>query len=121
MVKKKVLIVDDDEVIREFLLFNLEELGYEVHHASGGVEAVLKIIEEKAVDFVILDLTMPGLSGVNALNKLKRARPELPIAVCTGYLEMEGLDREVTANKAVGCFRKPFSFEKLETLLRIHC
>lgn len=121
MVKKKVLIVDDDEVIREFLLFNLEELGYEVHLASDGVEAVLKIIEEKSIDFVVLDLMMPNLSGKNTLKILKQLKPNLPIVVCTGYLDMAELMGKEGDKGVVGCLSKPFSFEKLETLLRTHC
>ena len=121
MTKKRVLVVDDDEVIREFLLFNLEELGYKVILASDGVEAVMKVIENKGVDFVILDLMMPNLSGKNTLKILKQLRPELPIVICTGYLDMEELVGQADNQDVVGCLSKPFSFERLETLLKAHC
>ncbi|MDH4101077.1 MAG: response regulator [Nitrospirota bacterium] len=120
MNRKMVLVVDDDEVIREFLLFNLEDLGYRVVLASDGVEAVTTVIEKREVDFVVLDMMMPNLNGKNTLKILKQLKPELPVILCSGYLEMDDLVGQAREAGVVGCLSKPFSFAALESLLSAH-
>ena len=81
--KGTILVVDDEVGPRESLRMILKPL-YEVHTASGGEEA-LRFIENKDIDVVTLDLSMPGLSGIDVLKEIKKLRPNTEVIVITGY------------------------------------
>ena len=73
----RVIIVEDDKNFGYVLKGELEAAGYEMDLALDGVEAVLKVIDEH-YDFVLLDIKMPHLDGINCLRILKKLRPALP-------------------------------------------
>jgi len=83
---KKILVVDDEENIRELFREELEEEGYEVHLASGGEEAI-RMVDEVNPDLVTLDIRMPGMDGIETLRAIKEKRRELPMVMCTAYPE----------------------------------
>ncbi|MBI5059093.1 response regulator [candidate division KSB1 bacterium] len=68
-VKAKLLVADDEKNLRELYRMELEEEGYEVETAANGME-VLSRIEEREFDIIILDIQMPGLSGIDLLQKI---------------------------------------------------
>lgn len=76
----KALIVDDDSDLLDIFSFYLEEVGYEVQKASGGEEA-WRLIQENQFHLVISDQQMPLGSGLELLDRMKRAKPELPFAL----------------------------------------
>ena len=81
----KILVVDDEEGIREFLADTLADDGHEVVQASDGL-AALQRLHERAFDVMITDLRMPGaLDGVDVLRKAKADQPELEVIVLTAY------------------------------------
>ncbi len=86
MVPKKpnILIAEDDERYREELSQSLRAEGYEVVPARDGSEA-LKVINEQAVDLGLIDLNMPGVSGMDVLQGSIITDPDLPIVIITGY------------------------------------
>ena len=86
-----ILIVEDDGDLLEVLKYVLEDAGYATYSASNGVQA-LELAESEHIDLVILDISMPGMSGVEVAREL-RADPqtsEIPIAIHTGLAEETG-------------------------------
>ena len=81
--KGTILVVDDEVGPRESLRMILKPL-YEVHTARGGEEA-LRFIQSKDIDVATLDLSMPGLSGIDVLKEIKKLRPNTEVIVITGY------------------------------------
>jgi DNA-binding NtrC family response regulator len=81
--KETILVVDDEAGPRESLRMILKPL-YEVHTASGGQEA-LRLIQDKDIDVVTLDLNMPGLSGIDVLKEIRKLKPNTEVIVITGY------------------------------------
>lgn len=88
MKKAKLLVVDDEENIRFLFREELEEEGYEVEVASNGLEA-LKKIRQTSFDLVILDIKMPGMDGIQALNEIKNMNKGLPVILCSAYGEFK--------------------------------
>ncbi len=113
--KPRILVVDDDESLKEFLEILLAKEGYEVCSASKGEEA-LKIIEAGDISLVISDIRMPGMDGVELLRKIKTARPGLPVVLITAFAS---LDSAVAAMKegAWDYLTKPFRIEELREVV----
>ena len=109
--KKTVLIVDDEEMIRQSLEGILTDEGYDVLTASSGEEA-LKIIEDELPSLVLLDIWLPGMDGLEALKVIKSDYPAVCVVMMSGHGTIE------TAVKAtkLGAFdfiEKPLSLEKV--------
>ena len=84
--KKKdvnILVVDDDEDLREIIAINLQRIGYNVTTASGGAEAI-EIMKEKRFSVVFVDLKMPGISGVDTIKGIRKIDSDVSIVVITG-------------------------------------
>lgn len=79
---KKVLIVDDEQSILTLLLFNLEKEGYQVDQAQDG-QAGLDLALTSAYDFIILDLMMPKLDGIEVCKRLRQAQVDSPVLILT--------------------------------------
>lgn len=88
MKKARLLVVDDEENIRFLFKEELEEEGYEVEVASNGLEALEKI-KNAPFDLVVLDIKMPGMSGIQALNEIKNMHKNLPVILCSAYGEFK--------------------------------
>jgi signal transduction histidine kinase/ActR/RegA family two-component response regulator len=99
-----VLVVDDDDAVREITAFMLRDLGYGVVEAGSG-GAALDLLERQAnVDLVLLDFAMPGMNGGEVAREIKTRRPDLPILFATGYADAEALV-EAGEDRVI---RKPF-------------
>ncbi|NNK62181.1 MAG: response regulator [Gemmatimonadetes bacterium] len=86
-----VLVVDDEDTVREVAETMLEAMGLQVVGARDGVEALEHFDEDPdAIDLVLMDLTMPRMGGVAAAQALRERRPDLPILLSTGYLDAAG-------------------------------
>ncbi len=81
---KRILVVDDDTSLRVYLQEELAEMGYEVRTASSAPEA-LKIVEKEPLDLVILDIRMPGMTGIEALPRIIGLKENLPVILNTAY------------------------------------
>lgn len=86
--KRKVLVVDDEENIRLLFKEELEEEGYEVDTASNGLEALEKV-KAAPFDIVILDIKMPVMDGIQALNAIKNMNKDQPVILCSAYGEFK--------------------------------
>ncbi len=82
--KSRILIVDDDEVVRRSYLRSLERISRNVEAASDGEEA-LQTMEQNPFDVVLLDLRMPGQDGLSVLRTIKQKWPESEVVIITGY------------------------------------
>ncbi len=110
-----ILVVDDDESLREFLEILLVKEGYRVYPAESG-EKALNILESNNISMVISDIRMPGMDGVSLLKAIKTKRPELPVVLITAFASM---DSAVSAMKegAWDYLTKPFRIEELREIL----
>ncbi|MBU0515679.1 MAG: PAS domain S-box protein [Proteobacteria bacterium] len=113
-----ILVVDDEEVIRSFAEEVLAELGYRVLLAEDGREAV-RVFRDHAdeVDLVILDLVMPGMSGLEALKNILSLRPEAEVLLSSGFSGGQRVD-EMLAAGAKGLLRKPYRMTDLAAKVR---
>jgi DNA-binding NtrC family response regulator len=84
MEKPRVLIIDDEEIIRISCLRSLKPEGYEVKVVPSGIEG-LKAIEKESFDLVLTDLKMPDIDGIEVLKRIKEGWPDTEIVVITGY------------------------------------
>lgn len=113
-----VLLVDDDARVRAVTKAVLVELGFEVRSASNGSEAIaIYESEADAIDVVLLDMTMPDLSGEQVFERLRQIRSDAAIILCSGYHEPKSLSR-LTLEHGAMFLQKPFSFEQLRCVLR---
>ncbi len=113
----RVLIVDDDELIRATLPLMVELLGHRPEVASGGLEALRRLAAGLEVEVVILDLNMPGMDGTEVLDRLRLMRPDLPVVVSTGY--KDSVAEQLLANHSrVEVLLKPATHVELDRCLR---
>lgn len=110
----KILIVDDEEAIREFLVWDFEDEGFEVFEAEGGDKA-FEILQEQKIDVVLSDVRMPKGDAISLLDKMAEASMQVPVYLMTGHA---GESQEVLMQKGVqAIFDKPIDMGKvLETL-----
>ncbi|MCS6806544.1 MAG: sigma-54 dependent transcriptional regulator [Acidobacteriota bacterium] len=111
MKKGSVLIVDDEEIMRDVLESLLSSEGYRVELATTGEEGLEKFVE-RPYDVVLLDVAMPGMGGIAALEQILTIDPEAVVVMITAYATF---DTAVTAwqKGAFSCIRKPFENEQI--------
>ncbi len=113
-----VLVVDDEQTIRDFTTLALEELGYTVHCASGADEALATLARAKGkIDVLLTDVMMPGLSGPELAQQVGQRHPEVSVIYMSGY-ENRRLAKERMVAKGEVCLFKPFSQEMLDRAVR---
>ena len=112
----RVLIVDDERVLRESLCEWLREEGYEVRAAENAM-AALRIISEHAPQVAVVDIKMPGMDGVTLLKKLREIAPDLPVIMITAHGTIENAVQSMKEG-AYDFITKPFPPEKLSNLLK---
>ena len=105
MGQKKVLIVDDDIDFAESLSENLNLKGFEAEIVHSAKEA-LNRIEQVAYQAIIMDIVMPGLDGVDCLEKIHGIKPKVPVWMMTGYSLSERMKKAMN-HGAKGIFSKP--------------
>jgi signal transduction histidine kinase/CheY-like chemotaxis protein len=115
--QKNILLVDDEQVIRDIGAQLLELLGFPVLTASDGAGA-LEVLREHTdeISTVLLDMTMPGLTGKEIVVLMRRIAPTLDIVICSGYRE-EQVQRDFEGCEISGFLHKPYSSEDLAGLL----
>jgi two-component system, NtrC family, nitrogen regulation response regulator NtrX len=114
--KARILVIDDEAEIRRSVRMILEYEGYEVTEASSGPEG-LAIAEREAPDLVFLDIKMPGMDGLDALQRIKASNDSLPVVIISGH---GTVSTAVEATKA-GAFdfiEKPLASERVLLTIR---
>lgn len=107
----RILVADDDAVIREGLRRILTAEGYEVETVSNG-RAALERLDQKRFKLLVTDLKMPGMSGLEVLTSIRTCQPELPVVLITGYAAIDNAV-EAMKNGATDYLSKPFSNEEI--------
>ncbi len=107
-----VLVIDDERVVREMARLALERFGYRVVVAADGRAGLDRLRETPEISLVLLDLTMPVMSGEETLREIKQLRPDLPIVLSSGYTEAEAL-RRFEGMGLAGFLQKPYTAERL--------
>jgi len=109
--RTRILVVDDEPDVREMLSLALAQAGYEVDEAADGFAALAKVSRYRP-DVVVTDLRMPGMTGVDLLQRLRRIHGDVPVILQTG-LETWDLCTAAEAYGAVTCLVKPIDVEDL--------
>ncbi len=108
-----VLVVDDEETVRDLLAQMLETLGYQVLVCESGKQAVARLkAGVVSIDLVLLDVVMPGIGGAETLRKLRAIDRDLPVLVTSGY-SMQGEVQRMLEQGARSFLPKPFSLDEL--------
>ncbi len=113
--KRTVLIVDDEAAQRKLLQGFVEPLGFHVT-CAGSAEEALEQIRDTPVDMVLLDVRLPGMSGLEALPKLRELAPQLPVLLITAYGDLRQAVAAVKSG-AVDYLVKPVDLNELEAVL----
>lgn len=113
--KPIVLVIDDEQGIRDMLSYALGKEGYKVLTAQNGEEGIEKVKKED-IDIVISDIKMPGLDGVAVLGKIKEIKPQIEVIIATGYASIETAIESLRKG-AYDYINKPFNITELSVLL----
>jgi PAS domain S-box-containing protein len=113
----RILLVDDDELIRASVPTMLELFGHRVVTAASGTEALELLAKGSKFNLVILDLNMPEMNGADTLRHLRRLEPDLPVILATGHLDAATADLLIQDGSALS-ISKPFSMAELERKLK---
>jgi len=116
MPRKPVLIVDDEPIVRESIRDWLKDAGYQVATAETGEQA-LEMVQEEDFGVVVLDVRLPGRTGLNVLKELKATKPHIKAIVITAYPTTE-MSLEAMKLGAADYLVKPIAPDDLERLIR---
>jgi CheY-like chemotaxis protein len=104
------LVVDDDRDVRLLAVSCLENLGYQVLSADGGQTAIDITASEARIDLILIDIAMPEITGIEAMEAILKKRPGIPFLYMTGYVGPTKLDP--TEQRVL---KKPFTIAELAT------
>jgi CheY-like chemotaxis protein len=113
----RILLVDDEEQIRLLGRAILKSLGHQTVTAANGRAAIDLLTTDPAFDVVLLDLTMPVMSGKEAFQEIRRRWPTLPVAICSGYLVSVEDWVEGNQGQPPAILAKPYLPDELNQLL----
>ena len=112
---RSILIVDDNDDVRELLLNFLEQDSYRLYSANNG-DSALALLHSERIDLLLLDVMMPGISGVELLKKIKSAHfptnPNLPVIMVTARSGSDDIEEAMAAG-AHSYIVKPFRGEEI--------
>lgn len=112
----RIIIIDDDESIRQVLKTILEEEGYAVDTADTGKEAVLKT-NEKVYNLALIDMRLPDIEGIDLILKIKDTTPRMRKIIVTGYPTIQNA-MEAVDKQADAFILKPFDVERVLQTIR---
>jgi len=112
MTDKKTLLIVDDDIAHRTMLRILLDWQYEIFEANDGSTAIEEA-EKREFDLILMDIRMPGISGIEALDQIRSRRPYVPILIMTAYFSEE-IANQARDKGAFGCLGKPFDFEELK-------
>ena len=110
-----ILVVDDDPDVRWITAEDLREIGYVVAEADGGRAALAILERDDPCDLMLVDLVMTGLTGVDTVRLVRRARPDLKVLFCSGYADMSRFEKDIGDEVLL---KKPFRRDTLAEAVR---
>ncbi|MCL5023744.1 MAG: response regulator [Nitrospirae bacterium] len=116
MSKPRILVIDDEEIVRISCRKCLAPEGYEVDLAGSGAEG-MRVLAETPYDLVLTDLKMPDMDGMEFLMKIKEARPGTKVIMITGYSTVEHAEEAMLLG-ACNYVEKPFTPDTLIRAVR---
>ncbi len=111
-----ILIIDDEEAIRDSCSMVLNKEGYSVLTSVDGIQGI-KLFKQNEIRVVLLDLRLPGMQGQEILTRLKKESPETPVIIVTGFASIESAVDTIKRG-AFDYLAKPFSPEELRVIVR---
>ena len=113
-----ILLADDEKMLLKVGKAMLETLGFAVHTAADGNEAVA-LIRSRAINFsaAVLDVSMPNMDGIEAMEKIRKAEPNLPIILSSGFPKDNFSFEDEPKNKPDGFLSKPFQLSDIQSCL----
>ena len=120
---KKILLVDDEELVIRSVGKLLQKQGYEVLMASSGEEAI-NLVQKEIIDLVVFDVRMPQMNGIEAIKAIRQyqkkvGRKAIPEILITGYAD-EHMMEEAEELKVADCLYKPFNVRDFLTCIKKH-
>jgi DNA-binding NtrC family response regulator len=112
----RVLVVDDEGVLRRVLRRGLVQAGFDVVEADTGL-AALELARRERFDLIVSDVNMPVMDGVELLSALLTAQPDVPVVLISGSVDVQGT-KEARCLGAFDFLRKPFDLSELEQIAR---
>lgn len=120
LARRRILLAEDEPIVREAMVGMIEALGHAVVEVRDGVEALDRFREAPdAFDLVLLDLSMPRLGGVGALEQIWALRPDIPAVLSSGHPEQRRI-LQMQSRGTVTFLQKPFSLTELSASLLMH-
>jgi len=113
MGKKRILIADDEELVRTLLPEALKHYDYEIDVVENGVEA-MSHIDKKSYDLIITDYMMPEMDGLELTRRIKAKHPYTPILIITAH----GPVHDLLKCGATACITKPFNIFELQNMVK---
>lgn len=113
----KIMLVDDDDAVREALSELLSRKGWQVIDFNSAEDAIAALKDQPDFDVILSDINMPGMTGIDLLAKVKEAAPNCPVVMITGYPSLD-LAIEAMKDGAIDFLPKPFKTEELEVVIR---
>jgi putative nucleotidyltransferase with HDIG domain len=113
--KARIIVIDDEEGMRDWLSFELGQQGYSVVTAENGVEGIEKCKEGK-FDIAVIDIKMPGMDGITALDIIKKIDPDIEAIIATGFGTMETSVASMRKG-ASDYISKPFNVEEITIVI----
>ncbi|HXI79586.1 MAG TPA: response regulator [Verrucomicrobiae bacterium] len=115
----RILVVDDDAMVRTVARRLLESFGLTVVEATGGAEAITMFVDEaETIDGILLDLTMPDVGGAQVFRAVRAIRPDVPVVLMSGYHEDEA-SAAFDGQGLAGFVQKPFTPADLSRRMRV--
>jgi DNA-binding NtrC family response regulator len=107
MVEAKILVVDDEEIVLKSFRKILESRGHQVYTALSGQE-VFDFLEKEPVDIIFTDMKMPGIDGIEVLERVKEKYPDILVVMITGYSTVQSAEQAMKLG-AFDYIPKPFT------------
>jgi DNA-binding NtrC family response regulator len=112
-----VMVVDDEQILRQIAREILEEIGFNVILAEDGEEAVSIYRKEyERIRVVLLDMLMPKLSGNEVYSKMKKINPDVKVILTSGFRKDKRVEQALNAG-ADGFIKKPYNFKRLSEMI----
>ena len=111
-----IFITDDSDFTGDLLTDLLEEVGYQVFYAVSG-EELLERFDEVRPDVVLLDIIMPGIGGMEVLERIRTTYPDTKVIICSALVCQPSIEEEAMGKGAYACVKKPINTSELREVI----